>query len=210
LNSISHEPDINASPEAGEASPDARKKKAAIEQELLKHGAWSVGSQGHANGLCKPCHYVHSTKGCKSGLNCAFCHLPHINCSNQTGNRPSKDKRTKCKALLDSLHTSYGGRLEEASDLLQEVASQSLYMQSIMTHANKNVPENCQGPAEDAQVSDVKKCGSKKMMRAQVVRNLMHNVELRHAETAAPAAASAAAAAPSGSSQNRQPNLVSL
>lgn len=32
------------------------------------------GSEGHAQGRCKPCSFYH-TKGCTSGATCAFCHL---------------------------------------------------------------------------------------------------------------------------------------
>lgn len=50
----------------------------------------SVGSALHAQGNCRPCHFVHTPLGCDTGANCEFCHLPHC----KTGRtRPSKMKR---------------------------------------------------------------------------------------------------------------------
>jgi len=34
----------------------------------------SAGSEGHAQGLCKPCAWFHSSKGCNNGSSCEFCH----------------------------------------------------------------------------------------------------------------------------------------
>jgi len=214
LNSSSHEPDINPGTKAGEGLPDKLNQKAAVEQEfLLKHGVWSVGSQGHVDGLCKPCHFVHTPKGCKSGFNCTFCHLPHVQTSSQTGNRPSREKRDKCKELLNSLYGSYEGRLGEASDLLKQVTSQSLYMQRVMTHSDTNEPEQGRGPAVKEAHDPADEQVTPKMLRAEAARNLVK--DLCCTQTAEPSAAAAAAPANKGTghpggARKREPNLVSL
>lgn len=35
----------------------------------------TVGSYGHQYGVCKPCAFAWREEGCKSGAECAFCHL---------------------------------------------------------------------------------------------------------------------------------------
>merc|ERR1712232_1542936 len=34
----------------------------------------SKGSAGHAEGICKPCAWFHSARGCQNGPMCEFCH----------------------------------------------------------------------------------------------------------------------------------------
>merc|ERR1712032_1453343 len=98
---------------------------------LLKHGISSVCSQGHADGLRKPCHFVHTVKGCTSGSDFSFCHLPHIPCSSGTCNWPSMQRLRNAKECLNMLHASDGGQLDDPSDLPKNVASQSLCMQKL-------------------------------------------------------------------------------
>jgi hypothetical protein len=37
--------------------------------------SWSIGSQNHDAGQCKPCAHYWKPAGCKSGADCQFCHL---------------------------------------------------------------------------------------------------------------------------------------
>jgi len=37
----------------------------------------SIGSVGHAEGLCRPCHYGPTKRGCSLGKDCDFCHFVH-------------------------------------------------------------------------------------------------------------------------------------
>jgi len=37
----------------------------------------SIGSVGHAEGLCRPCHYQPTKRGCSLGKDCDFCHFAH-------------------------------------------------------------------------------------------------------------------------------------
>merc|ERR550514_967623 len=36
---------------------------------------FSVGSQAHQYGQCRPCGFVHKDGGCTKGASCPFCHL---------------------------------------------------------------------------------------------------------------------------------------
>jgi len=191
INSNSHEPDINPHFKASKGLPHLWEKQAVSEQEhefLLKHDMWSVGSEGHVNGSCKPCNYVHSPKGCKSGLYCKFCHMPHVPCSSHSGNRPSKKKREFCKQLVGSLESLYGNRLDNASNLLKHVASQSVYMQKIVANFDKSKPEQGQRPAaQDAQ--PVMCQNSARARRVEVAKNLVAELHrIGAAESAATAA----------------------
>merc|ERR1719171_2311200 len=51
-------------------------------------GIWSAGSAGHEFGYCKPCAFMWKEEGCKSGVECPFCHL----CSPGEIKRRKKDK----------------------------------------------------------------------------------------------------------------------
>jgi len=61
---------------------------------------WSEGSRIHAEGCCKPCHYVHIGEGCVKGASCEFCHLPHLR---KNKARPCKTKRQHCKRFVTAL-----------------------------------------------------------------------------------------------------------
>jgi len=58
-------------------------------------GLPSVGSQGHDEGLCKPCLFWLSNI-CRKGEECCFCHMPHKRHSKRI--RPSKKTRKKWAA----------------------------------------------------------------------------------------------------------------
>lgn len=62
----------------------------------------SVGSQWHNMGSCRPCVYVRSTKGCKFGLSCDFCHIAAEH-GESVRSRPSKGKRVRMKKAMASL-----------------------------------------------------------------------------------------------------------
>merc|ERR1719502_2236232 len=65
-------------------------------------GTWSAGAVHHAQGQCRPCHYVNTKVGCVNGDACAFCHLAH---PRRLRARPCKSKRSKCKRLAGMLDT---------------------------------------------------------------------------------------------------------
>eukprot|EP00928_Gymnodinium_smaydae_P013102 TRINITY_DN1477_c1_g3_i2.p1 TRINITY_DN1477_c1_g3~~TRINITY_DN1477_c1_g3_i2.p1 ORF type:complete len:155 (-),score=14.34 TRINITY_DN1477_c1_g3_i2:132-596(-) len=66
-------------------------------------GAWSIGSQGHENGLCKgPCHELRSGRGCTWGKKCKLCHHPHPEISSSSI-RSKKSKRTTLTERMDAM-----------------------------------------------------------------------------------------------------------
>jgi len=119
-------------PEAGKAMKGT--------QQLIKAGLWSVGSKRHGEGLCKPCHFVHTTISCKSGQDCAFCHLPHSPAKDKPKkNRPGKGARERCQKWLAVVHqASEDPEVEQLKQMVLDVTRQSTYMQSI---AHKQVQQ---------------------------------------------------------------------
>eukprot|EP00429_Kryptoperidinium_foliaceum_P069745 CAMPEP_0176054664 /NCGR_PEP_ID=MMETSP0120_2-20121206/27201_1 /TAXON_ID=160619 /ORGANISM="Kryptoperidinium foliaceum, Strain CCMP 1326" /LENGTH=314 /DNA_ID=CAMNT_0017388135 /DNA_START=169 /DNA_END=1113 /DNA_ORIENTATION=- len=61
---------------------------------------WSAGAVSHPNGLCKPCHYIHTGNGCSNGLACDFCHMPHVR---RNRPRPCKTKRKQGKRFVSAI-----------------------------------------------------------------------------------------------------------
>eukprot|EP00419_Tripos_fusus_P004993 CAMPEP_0172691942 /NCGR_PEP_ID=MMETSP1074-20121228/24893_1 /TAXON_ID=2916 /ORGANISM="Ceratium fusus, Strain PA161109" /LENGTH=78 /DNA_ID=CAMNT_0013512057 /DNA_START=192 /DNA_END=425 /DNA_ORIENTATION=+ len=76
-----------------------------------------------------------------------------------------------------------GGHLDEASDLLKQVASQSLYMQRII--ADKIQPEQDQGSAVNETQSEVVAVNAR---RAKIAQGLVKGLHTQTAQlaTAAP------------------------
>mmetsp|Transcript_129948 Transcript_129948/g.259227 ORF Transcript_129948/g.259227 Transcript_129948/m.259227 type:complete len:237 (-) Transcript_129948:300-1010(-) len=54
----------------------------------------------HAEGRCSPCHFFSTTKGCRAGTTCKFCHMPH---DIPPRTRPCKERRAKAKRLADAM-----------------------------------------------------------------------------------------------------------
>jgi len=150
-------------------------------------GAWSKGSQGHAEGTCKPCSFVHSSLGCNLGQSCTFCHLPHVQCHNQNKNRPSKVKRAHCKRLAKDFEMLFGDKPE----LLNDVASQSSYMRKVMSKSDGNSTQEM-------------------LFNSQPPCTRTHAGESTAVAAAEMAAVGKGASHPSNSTQNRVPNLVTL
>mmetsp|Transcript_4353 Transcript_4353/g.7682 ORF Transcript_4353/g.7682 Transcript_4353/m.7682 type:complete len:268 (-) Transcript_4353:98-901(-) len=66
---------VLTAPQAVEASvPRVLRLADSLRDELPCSDLPSAGSEGHAQGSCKPCAFVH-TKGCGNGRDCEFCHL---------------------------------------------------------------------------------------------------------------------------------------
>jgi len=72
----------------------------------------SVGSAQHEDGLCKPCHYLSSKKGCPHGRHCRFCHYRH--CRRPIGDI-SKAQRQMCQYLVSLIHQAHAGADEKAA-----------------------------------------------------------------------------------------------
>lgn len=63
---------------------------------------FSVGSWGHAIGRCRPCSFVRSAGGCRSGAMCTFCHQEDGHPA-PPAPRPCKGKRQRLRKILERL-----------------------------------------------------------------------------------------------------------
>jgi len=72
-------------------APILRLADAIAEPELGSPAMWTMGSEGHHLGICKPCAFFY-TKGCGNGSECPFCHL----CP-----EGEKKRRQKMKGTVD-------------------------------------------------------------------------------------------------------------
>jgi len=89
---------------------------------------WSKGSKGHGQGLCRPCHYIHTSSGCKKGGSCKHCHLPHTT----RAHRPSQTQRQHCKRFVSALSELSMLESEENRDLVQQIVRRSSYTRSLL------------------------------------------------------------------------------
>lgn len=162
-----------------------------LQDMLTRQNLWSMGSSGHRERKCKPCHYVHATQGCKNGLQCEFCHLPH---TESRSGKPSKlcmSKRLHCKQValaIEDLFTSHPDVYKEASALL---SSESTYLANIL----------------QARINEVSSSSSARPRGSMLV-----SLDEPPAPAAAAAAPAAAAAAPRNAraSTLHRPNIQSL
>jgi len=195
MKSNRNEPTSNADAEAAEALSDSWTGQAVSEEAkefMMKHGVWSAGTAGHVAGLCKPCHFVHTQKGCKSGANCEFCHLPHVGPS-ESGNRPSKEKRELCKALLGSPSAFYGNRLDKVNKMLKFMSSQSAYMQKLLTSSDEGEPEEAPQRAKehvDPVLCQVQPSGGR-ALRARTAHSMLKDILASNMQEQAVAGAAA-------------------
>lgn len=91
--------------------------------------SWSVGSDLHNEGKCRPCHYVHTDLGCLNGNHCNFCHLPHTKKSRP---RPCKTKRLQCKKFVRMLEEVRSKKPEQFAEAMQSVSARSSYLHGIL------------------------------------------------------------------------------
>jgi len=100
--------------------------------ELLKTAnMWSHGSEMHGINSCRPCHYVHTAKGCKNGSACNFCHAPHTGSAHK---RPSKEKRKHCRFLM---------KIAQESQVTLEpglITRKSAFMQNLLQVEEQGSP----------------------------------------------------------------------
>jgi len=106
-------------------SDDADADEAVPEAE----GEWSVGSEGHAQGQCRPCHYVFAKTGCQNGRQCNFCHLPH---PKRFRPRPCKSKRFKCKQLAAVLDQVLDDDPDSFQSVVDQLSSQGGYLNTVV------------------------------------------------------------------------------
>eukprot|EP00928_Gymnodinium_smaydae_P095767 TRINITY_DN8296_c1_g1_i1.p1 TRINITY_DN8296_c1_g1~~TRINITY_DN8296_c1_g1_i1.p1 ORF type:complete len:368 (+),score=36.04 TRINITY_DN8296_c1_g1_i1:82-1104(+) len=69
-------------------------------EDLDSGSLLSAGAVWHAGGRCVPCKFFRSKAGCKSGLDCEFCHYPHQELSrSQLRSRFKRAHNKKSEAL---------------------------------------------------------------------------------------------------------------
>jgi hypothetical protein len=119
---------------------EGRGKRDSGQAELAKL-EWSRGAERHTTGNCKPCLYHNAKAGCTSGVNCKFCHAPHVR---KHRARPSKATRLQCKKLAEMFDNVEDHQDIEASAGPSDTnaylaavgimcASEQKYMRSIMS-----------------------------------------------------------------------------
>mmetsp|Transcript_40596 Transcript_40596/g.88739 ORF Transcript_40596/g.88739 Transcript_40596/m.88739 type:complete len:307 (-) Transcript_40596:91-1011(-) len=97
-----------------QASPRARDSHSPLETSLDEDGQpTSVGSDRHDENLCKPCLFVHTKVGCRSGADCTFCHFQH---KRKSKPRPCKGKRDRYRKLVARMEDM----IEQNPDTLDE------------------------------------------------------------------------------------------
>mmetsp|Transcript_34193 Transcript_34193/g.97148 ORF Transcript_34193/g.97148 Transcript_34193/m.97148 type:complete len:188 (-) Transcript_34193:126-689(-) len=62
----------------------------------------SAGSAAHSGGKCRPCLFFRTPEGCASGIDCRFCHEPHI----------VDDTRRPCKSRRDLIRKLHQKNLD--------------------------------------------------------------------------------------------------
>lgn len=106
-----------------------------LEEPASPSAEWSVGSQLHAAGQCKPCHYVKMPGGCYNGKDCTFCHLPH---SKSTRSRPCKNKRMKWKRFAGFLEQLGETNPDNYAEAVAHARTQSSYLRSLLSKADED------------------------------------------------------------------------
>eukprot|EP00435_Cladocopium_sp_Y103_P015514 s1529_g3.t2 len=137
-------------PERAEAEEtDSEEADAAVPEG---EGEWSVGSEGHAQGQCRPCHYVFAKTGCQNGRECNFCHLPH---PKRFRPRPCKSKRFKCKQLAAVLDQVLDDDPDSFQNVVEQLSSQGGYLNTVVksklrTMAKRSAKSEARSSADTA------------------------------------------------------------
>merc|ERR1719503_391663 len=76
----------------------------------------SIGSAGHKDGLCRPCHYAPTKRGCSMGSVCDFCHFPH---QKRSKKRAPRTERGEGLALVQAVYDAERGGDAKESHLAE-------------------------------------------------------------------------------------------
>lgn len=142
--------DLSSSPEVRQrlegldisewSSDDKSSERKATEMVTLLHG-----SEGHENGLCRPCAYFVKTRGCNLGDDCDFCHLHHPSFDRP---RPGKYRREQMKRLADAVYDAFSNDHARRSHRMEELSQRSDYMRTVIDAKVRN--ENSELPGGNA------------------------------------------------------------
>ncbi|CAE7344639.1 unnamed protein product [Symbiodinium natans] len=119
-------------------------------------GEWSVGSEKHSAGQCRPCHYVFSKSGCANGTACTFCHLPH---PKRFRPRPSKSKQHKCKRLAAVLDKVQADDPDGFQILVEQLGAQGGYLNTVVKSRMRSRQQKTQVPDQPREAPRVLKPG---------------------------------------------------
>eukprot|EP00931_Biecheleriopsis_adriatica_P072730 TRINITY_DN47144_c0_g1_i1.p1 TRINITY_DN47144_c0_g1~~TRINITY_DN47144_c0_g1_i1.p1 ORF type:complete len:363 (-),score=18.09 TRINITY_DN47144_c0_g1_i1:94-1056(-) len=148
------------------SSPDARptgmkvRSTASVNDDLP-----SVGSSLHVRGNCKPCAYVNTAEGCRSGKLCVFCHDPD-HAAEEAIRRPSKGARSALKKRMKEIDES-----NMTEDMKREaytrLAGKNAYMMFLLTKLHPDLfsgdsdsKEACERAAAARQAAGVSEAAS--------------------------------------------------
>lgn len=110
------------------------------EEELeYRYELPSRGSEGHFEGRCQPCRFIHLGDGCRNGFNCNFCHEEHETQGGKT-HRPSKGVRSGYKRTVNQIVESDMPE-EEKMEAYQRLAERSPYMRCLLKAVVPNIDE---------------------------------------------------------------------
>lgn len=112
-----------------EGEEESAQDEVAAEQATLTNGSWSAGAAMHAQGQCRPCHYVSTKTGCMNGADCTFCHLAH---PKRVRPRPCKSKRAKCKRLVGVLDVMLAADPASFQDTVERLSKQGGYLRTVV------------------------------------------------------------------------------
>mmetsp|Transcript_62524 Transcript_62524/g.162229 ORF Transcript_62524/g.162229 Transcript_62524/m.162229 type:complete len:307 (-) Transcript_62524:282-1202(-) len=122
---------------------------------------WGRGCKAHIQGLCRPCHYIHTSTGCKNGQKCRYCHIPHAM------KRPSQMQRKLCKRFVAALSELRLVEEEASKALIEHVAQKNSYFGTLL-RGDALAKRDTAAPSRDKQ-----KPGSDRMRQARL--NFAHN-----------------------------------
>lgn len=110
----------------------------------------SIGSAEHSQGTCKPCRFMHTPAGCKSGELCTFCHLEH----DKLGARPSLAKRKKYKKIVERLEQISQRNPDRLAMAVHKLPQHNEYLQDLLKKRLGEMPE-ATGNAPNASVAAI-------------------------------------------------------
>ena len=116
---------------------------------------WSIGTELHASGQCKPCWYLHV--GCMHGKDCNFCHALHERKSRQ---RPCKATRKKCKAVAALAAENNELPDEVSKGWSKGIPCENFYMRQILKRRGGSRSQGLETPttptASESRASETK------------------------------------------------------
>eukprot|EP00930_Biecheleria_cincta_P027424 TRINITY_DN19271_c0_g1_i2.p1 TRINITY_DN19271_c0_g1~~TRINITY_DN19271_c0_g1_i2.p1 ORF type:complete len:309 (-),score=48.11 TRINITY_DN19271_c0_g1_i2:262-1188(-) len=90
----------------------------------------------HSLGTCTPCKFAKSSKGCRRGTDCEFCHLSH---HKRKRARPSKGARQRCREMHRLLEEVFGNNPEQKAMITAEIASRNDYFRRLSSWSPEEV-----------------------------------------------------------------------